>query len=270
MILRPSDLDCFNLHHSCGKFKRASIIRRMAMAQESRVSPTGDAKRAYVREMFAAIAPRYDLLNHLLSLNVDRWWRRRAVARLNWAAAADGVYLDVCAGTLDLAAELRRQRGFTGRVVGADFVTQMLKLGATKADRLEPVGADALQLPFADRQFDGCVVGFGVRNLADLDAGLAEIARVLKPGARLVVLEFAMPTAWPVRALYLFYFRHVLPRIGRGVSKHTSAYHYLPRSVLDFPVGTRFTERLAAVGFEAVGTERLTLGVVALYWGTRS
>ena len=195
----------------------------------------GDAKRSYVRGMFTAIAPRYDFLNHLLSLNVDRRWRRAAVARLGWEARPDGVYLDLCAGTLDLAAALAHARGFRGRVLGADFVVPMLARGKGKADRAVPVAADALALPFPDAAFDGALVGFGIRNLADLDAGIQEAARVLKPGARFVVLEFATPRFAPLRAAYLFYFRHVLPTIGRAVSKHTDAYTYLPESVLSFP-----------------------------------
>src|SRR2546422_11635130 len=129
-------------------------------------APTrGDAKRAYVRSMFTAIAPRYDFLNHLLSLNVDRRWRRAAVGRIGWEARPDGVYLDLCAGTLDLAATLARARGFRGTVIGADFVVPMLARGRGKAERTCPVGADALTLPFADARFDGAMVAFGVRNL---------------------------------------------------------------------------------------------------------
>lgn len=176
--------------------------------------PTGDAKRSYVKQMFTAIAPRYDLLNHLLSLNIDKWWRRRAVRRLGWEGRPAGQYLDACAGTLDLAAELATREGFTGSVVGADFVVPMLRLGVGKAEAVRPVGADTQAMPFGGGQFDGATVGFGVRNLADLDEGLRELRRVLKPGARLVILEFATPRVWPVRPLYLFYFRHVL-QIGR-------------------------------------------------------
>src|SRR5207245_5314218 len=150
----------------------------------------GEIKRAYVRRMFAAVAPRYDLLNHLLSLNLDRAWRRAAVARLGWEARPDGVYLDLCAGTRDLAATLARATGFRGRVVGADFVVPMLARGIRKAPRAAPVAADALELPFPDGRFDGAMVGFGVRNLADLDHGLREARRVLRPGSRFVVLEF--------------------------------------------------------------------------------
>ena len=124
------------------------------------------SKRSYVREMFTAIAPRYDLLNRVLSLTVDRGWRRRAVDHLAWERKPGGRYLDVCAGTLDLAAELQRRQGFTGTVVGADFVVPMLRMGIEKAPRLHAVGADALGLPFPDSTFDGCMVAFGIRNLA--------------------------------------------------------------------------------------------------------
>jgi len=177
---------------------------------------------AYVRGMFTAIAPRYDFLNHLLSLNVDRSWRRTAVARLGWEAKPDGTYLDLCAGTLDLAAELARRDGFRG-----------------------------------------------VRNLADLDSGLREAARVLKPGARFVILEFATPRFSPLRAIYLFYFRRILPAIGRLVSKHRDAYTYLPESVLAFPEPEALSQRLVAAGFSHVGFERLTGGICAVHYGTR-
>src|SRR5213596_4090695 len=224
---------------------------------------------AYVRGMFTAIAPRYDFLNHLLSLNVDRRWRRAAVAHLGWEARPDGVYLDLCAGTLDLAATLARARGFRGTVIGADFVVPMLARGRGKAERTRPVGADALTLPFADARFDGAMVAFGVRNLADLDAGLAEAFRVLKPGARFVILEFATPSFPPLRALYLFYFRRILPTIGRVVSKHRDAYTYLPESVLAFPEPEALSRRLTDAGFSRVAFERLTGGICAVHYGTR-
>ena len=229
---------------------------------------SGDAKRSYVRGMFTAIAPRYDLLNHLLSLNVDRGWRRRAIARLGWEASPAGMFLDACAGTLDLAAELADRPGFRGKVTGADFVVPMLCLGRAKAAVLRPVGADTLRLPFGDAVFDGATVGFGIRNLVDVDAGFAELRRVLRRGARLVVLDFALPTAGPARALYLFYFRRVLPLIGRLVSKHTDAYSYLPDSVLQFPTPDALAARMRAAGFADVRFERLTLGIVAVHWGT--
>jgi len=229
----------------------------------------GEGKRSYVRGVFTAIAPRYDFLNHLLSLNIDRRWRRRAVGRLGWERRPDGVYLDLCAGTLDLAATLAAADGFRGRVIGADFVIPMLERGRGKSARVRPVGADALELPFPDGGFDGALVGFGVRNLADLDRGLVEARRVLKPGARFVILEFTTPRFAPLRAAYLFYFRRLLPLIGRAVSKHTDAYTYLPESVLNFPDPDALSRRLEAAGFRDVRYELLTGGICALHYGTR-
>ncbi len=241
----------------------------MAPAQIPYSAPTGSEKRSYVKEMFTAIAPRYDLLNRVLSLSVDRRWRRRVVSLLGWERTPDGTFLDLCAGTLDLAAGIARQSKFRGRVVGADFVVPMLKLGRDKAAGVMPVGADALELPFADAQFDGCTVGFGVRNLASLDSGLKEMARVLKPGSRLVVLEFSTPRRWPVRPLYLFYFQHLLPRIGRMVSKHTTAYSYLPSSVLDFPDADQLAAGFRRAGFRDVGYEPVSFGIAMIHWGVR-
>src|SRR2546426_4136499 len=211
---------------------------------------------AYVRGMFTAIAPRYDFLNHLLSFNVDRSWRRTAVARLGWEAKPDGTYLDLCAGTLDLAAELARREGFSGRVIGADFAVPMLEQGRGKSPRTVPVAAGALALPFPAARFDGALVGFGVRNLADLDRGLREMARVLKPGARFVILEFATPRFAPLRAIYLFYFRRILPAIGRLMSKHRDAYTYLPESVLAFPEPEALSQRLPPPGVSPAGVRR--------------
>lgn len=230
----------------------------------------GEAKRQYVREVFRSIAPRYDLLNHALSLNADRRWRRRAVDRLGWQANVEGTYLDLCAGTLDLAAELANREAFRGRVVGADFVPAMLAAGHGKSPRTYSAAADALRLPFADRSFDGAMVGFGVRNLMDLDAGLREAGRVVRPGGRLVVLELSTPRWPPLRWLYLTYFTQVLPRIGRLVSKHRSAYDWLPASVLAFPGPVELAERMRGADFRDVGWETLWGGIVALHTGTRS
>ena len=246
------------------------MTRAPALDVREAVRGTDQAnKRAYVRRVFTAIAPRYDLLNHLLSLNVDRRWRRAAVRRLGWERVPAGRYLDLCAGTMDLAVELARATGFTGRVIGADFVVPMLVRGRDKAPRTVPVAADALGLPFPDATFDGAMVAFGVRNLADLDAGLREAARVLKPGARFVVLEFATPRFAPLRALYLFYFQRVLPAVGRAVSKHRDAYSYLPESVLAFPEPDGLAARLTAAGFCDVRYDLLTGGICAVHHGTR-
>jgi demethylmenaquinone methyltransferase/2-methoxy-6-polyprenyl-1,4-benzoquinol methylase len=230
----------------------------------------GAQKRAYVRGVFTAIAPRYDLLNHLLSLNVDRRWRRLAVDRLGWERAPSGTYLDLCAGTMDLAAELANRSGFEGRVIAADFVQAMLVRGAGKAARAVPINADALSLPFGDAAFNGATVGFGVRNLMDLDAGLREAARVLEPGARFVILEFTTPPNQPMRGLYLAYFRHLLPTIGRFVSKHRDAYSWLPESVLAFPGPEELGVRIQEAGFRDVKHELLFGGVCAIHVGTRS
>jgi demethylmenaquinone methyltransferase / 2-methoxy-6-polyprenyl-1,4-benzoquinol methylase len=237
----------------------------------SDVLPPAEEKAAHVRRMFSSIAPRYDLLNHLLSLNIDRRWRRRAVDLLRWERAPAGLYLDNCAGTLDLSVELATRQGFSGRVIGSDFTYEMLRGGEAKRAALpvSSVCADALDLPYPDASFDGATVGFGVRNLADLEAGLREMARVLKPGARLVVLEFTTPHWQPFRGLYFFYFLRVLPLVGRLVSRHGSAYSYLPESVLRFPEPGDLARRMERAGFTAVGWKRLTGGIVALHWGER-
>ena len=235
------------------------------------VLPPAEEKAAHVRRMFSSIAPRYDLLNHVLSLNIDKAWRRRAVDVLQWERKPDGRYLDNCAGTLDLACELARRPGFAGSVVGSDFTLAMLSGGQHKIGRLavEPVCADALALPYPDATFDGATVGFGVRNLADLDAGLAEMARVLKPGGRLVILEFTTPSWQPFRGLYFLYFRRILPAVGSLVSKHDSAYSYLPESVLRFPEPPELAAMMERVGFAGVSYRRLTGGIAALHWGNR-
>lgn len=230
----------------------------------------GDGKRAYVQQMFGDIAPRYDLLNHVLSLNIDKRWRRRALKKLAWTQKPEGTYLDLCAGTLDIGAMLSAQNGFSGRVAAADFAVPMLKHGAGKAapDVLWPVGADALALPFADQCFDGAIVGFGIRNVADLDACLVEVKRVLRPGARFVILEFSTPRSTLVRAGYLFYFHKVLPLVGRIVSGHGSAYTYLPLSVAQFPSEEVLADRMRSAGYRTVEWERLSFGIAALHVGT--
>ena len=241
----------------------------MSASETSVASTTGAAKRAYVRGVFTAIAPRYDLLNHLLSLNVDRRWRRQAVKLLGWERMPKGLYLDLCAETLDLAATLAGEPGFAGRVIGADFVLPMLQRGRGKSASVIPLNADALDLPFPAAAFDGATVGFGVRNLADLDQGLKESARVLKAGAKLVVLEFTTPAWQPMKSLYLAYFRRVLPFIGRLVSKHTTAYTYLPESVLSFPTPAALAERMRLAGFTDVRYKTLFGGICALHSGVR-
>ena len=231
----------------------------------------GGGKRSYVRDMFSAIAPRYDLLNRVLSFNLDRSWRRRALGALRWERRPAGRYLDACAGTMDLAMMLAGARGFAGSLVAADFATPMLRHGCPKVAgrRVFPAAADSLRLPFPDGAFDGAIVGFGVRNFADLDAGLAELARVLAAGARLVVLEFSRPPSALVRGAVRFYNHRVLPFVGRMVSGHPTAYTYLPQSMDEFPGADELSRRLADCGLRSAAYERLLGGTVAIHWGER-
>lgn len=224
-----------------------------------------------MQRIFSEIAPRYDLLNHVLSLNIDRSWRRKAVDRLDWERAPSGTFLDACAGTYDLALELTARKGFEGRVVASDFAQPMLVTGLPKVDGA-PVSAvcgDSLRLPFADDFFSGATVGFGVRNLSDLARGLAELRRVLEPGARLVVLEFTTPPNRLVRAGYHFYFHRVLPLVGRLVSGHPWAYTYLPESVREFPGPEALEAMFREAGFRETGRKLLTFGIAAIHWGVK-
>jgi demethylmenaquinone methyltransferase/2-methoxy-6-polyprenyl-1,4-benzoquinol methylase len=232
---------------------------------------TAETKRAYVRRIFSQIAPRYDLLNHLLSFNIDKRWRRRAIASLEWHRAPRSTYVDLCAGTLDVAAGLARERGFGGRVIGADFAEPMLRAGARKlrTGAISPVVADALELPLRAGSAAGAIVAFGIRNVADLDAGLCEVHRVLEPGGRFVILEFTTPRARLVRAVYHAYFHHLLPLIGGFVSGHRTAYAYLPRSVAHFPIEEQLAARMRAAGFSEVQWRRLSFGIAAIHRGIK-
>jgi demethylmenaquinone methyltransferase/2-methoxy-6-polyprenyl-1,4-benzoquinol methylase len=232
----------------------------------------GAEKRAYVRTVFEQIAPRYDLLNHLLSLNIDRLWRRRALEALAWTSAPDGRYLDLCAGTLDVGAELSRRPGFRGFILGADFAVPMLQAGLGKASpsTLAPVAADAQQLPLADGSVQGATVAFGIRNVASLDRALSEVYRVLAPGARFVILEFTTPSSAVVRTLYHFYFHHLLPFIGGVISGHRTAYKYLPRSVANFPAEPALAQHMRDAGFTDVRWESLSLGIAAIHVGRKA
>jgi len=239
---------------------------------EARAAAAGGAeKRAYVRRIFSEIAPRYDLLNHLLSFNIDRRWRRRAIARLDPGRHATGVFVDLCAGTLDVSAELSRVPGFRGLVLGTDFAEPMLRAGANKAPRVlvAPIAADALELPLAANSVAGAIVAFGIRNVASLGDSLAEVYRVLEPGGRFVILEFSTPRSAVVRGAYHAYFRGVLPAVGRVVSGHRTAYRYLPDSVARFPMQADLARAMRDVGFVDVRWESLTMGVAAIHSGDK-
>ena len=240
--------------------------------REARAAAAGGAeKRAYVRRIFSEIAPRYDLLNHLLSFNIDRRWRRRAIARLDPARHSGGVFIDLCAGTLDVSAELSRIPGFRGLVLGTDFAEPMLRAGLSKAPRVlvAPVAADALELPVASDSIAGAIVAFGIRNVASLGDALEEVFRVLRPGGRFVILEFSTPRSAVVRGAYHTYFHAVLPAVGRLVSGHRTAYRYLPESVARFPVQNELARAMREVGFVDVHWESLTLGVAAIHSGDK-
>ena len=240
-------------------------------ATASAAAAGGAEKRAYVKRIFSEIAPRYDLLNHVLSLNIDRRWRRKAIARLEVERDQAGRYLDLCAGTMDVAVEISRLPGFRGLVVGADFAEPMLKAGAGKisGSGISPVTADAVQLPIASGQLAGAIVAFGIRNVAGLDEALREALRILVPGGRFVILEFSTPRIRVLRVLYQLYFHHVLPLIGRVISGHRTAYRYLPRSVANFPVEEELARRMEAAGFARVSWRSLSFGVAAIHVAER-
>ena len=236
-----------------------------------RAAEGGAEKSEYVRRAFSEIAPRYDFLNHLLSFNIDKGWRRKAIRELALDRKPAGRYLDLCAGTLDVSAMLASTSGFAGSVVAADFAEPMLRAGIAKIGELAvtPVAADALKLPLESGSLAGAIVAFGIRNVADLDAGLREVHRVLEPGARFVILEFSTPRSPLINTGYQLYFNHVLPAIGGFVSGHRTAYRYLPRSVANFPIAEELARRMRSAGFTDVRWRSLTFGIAAIHTGTR-
>jgi demethylmenaquinone methyltransferase / 2-methoxy-6-polyprenyl-1,4-benzoquinol methylase len=222
--------------------------------------------------MFAGIARRYDLLNHLLSGNADKRWRRRVARTLESSLVEGARVLDVACGTGDLSRVLARAGAAS--VIGLDFCRPMLEIARRKAaddDRVVLfVEGDALRLPFADEAFDVVTIAFGLRNLAVVEEGLRELLRILKPGGRAAVLEFSSPVVPGFRALFSFYFTRLLPRIGGWVSGSRGAYSYLPDSVSRFPDQERLAELMRGAGFEEVGYRNLTGGIAALHTGMRA
>ncbi|MCI0334903.1 MAG: bifunctional demethylmenaquinone methyltransferase/2-methoxy-6-polyprenyl-1,4-benzoquinol methylase UbiE [Planctomycetes bacterium] len=228
-----------------------------------------------VRRMFGQIAGRYDFLNHLLSLNIDRYWRRRTVRLVPPKGPLP--ILDVCTGTGDLALAYDRAAHGQTPIVAADFCHEMLTIGREKArravadGRITFVEADSQSLPLPTDAFQIVCVAFGLRNVADTDRGLAEMARVCVPGGRVAVLEFSTPTRQPFKAVYGWYFRNVLPRIGRIFARNSGgAYEYLPNSVGEFPQGEALLAKMRAAGFADLRCYPLTLGVATLYVGTKA
>jgi demethylmenaquinone methyltransferase/2-methoxy-6-polyprenyl-1,4-benzoquinol methylase len=229
------------------------------------------AQKRYVRSLFDAIALRYDLLNHVLSGGFDFYWRRQAIEHLT--GLHPRMILDVATGTADFA--LATLRLGPEKVVGVDISEKMLARGRKKVaergleGRIHLQTGEAELLQFPDGAFDAAIVAFGARNFEHLEAGLREMRRVLRPGGMIVVLEFSRPTTFPFRQLYLLYFRHVLPLIGRLISKHDEAYTYLPESVMHFPEGEDFLHILTGVGFTRPEEERLTGGIASVYTGIK-
>ena len=229
-------------------------------------------KSQRVRLMFNRIAARYDLLNHLLSAGSDYYWRRAALNLL--AANPASRVLDVCAGTGDLGLGILRRNPGTGLVVGVDLAIEMMRIGQTKSaaftrNAVRYVCGNAESLPFRPDVFDGAIVAFGVRNFADIPAGLQSIFEAIRPGARVVILELSQPVIPILKQLYYLYFRYLLPRVGGFISGDVDAYRYLHTSVMGFPERKRFMELMTIAGFRNVRNRDLSLGIATLYWGEK-
>lgn len=234
------------------------------------VTPYKDSdkqKKQQVEQMFDNIAPRYDFLNHVLSLGIDKLWRKKAINILS--AYKTNTLLDVATGTGDFAIAALKLK--PSRLVAFDLSEQMLNVGRAKAEKLgvsdiiQFVKGDSEAMPFSDNQFDAITVAFGVRNFENLEKGLREFHRVLKPNGVAVILEFSKPKYFPFKQLYLFYFFSILPLVGRMVSKDRSAYSYLPESVMAFPDDQKFLGILKACGFTKSKQKRLTFGIATIY-----
>jgi len=233
-----------------------------------------DKRESHIRQMFGNIAPTYDLLNHLLSLNIDKYWRRRTTQCVK--PHGSGPILDLCTGTGDLALAYDKAAQGQAPIIGADFCHEMLVRAGKKAcqrgviDRVRYLEADAQRLPFPDDHFQITCVAFGLRNVTDADRGLAEMVRVTRPGGKIAILEFSKPKHWLLGRLYRIYFKYVLPGIGQAVSgSRDNAYGYLPASVLQFPDGEELAARMRTHGLEEIRWRPFTFGIATLYTGTK-
>lgn len=236
--------------------------------------PAPDKTPARISGMFDSIAPRYDLLNRVLSAGLDQRWRHRAVRELGLGLGRSARVLDLCTGTADLALATTAQHP-DASVIGVDFSGAMLRIGLVKVreskldSRIRLVRGDVTRIPVTDSSCDAATIGFGIRNVAEPARALTELARVLRPGARLAILEFGQPRIPGIRTLYAWYFRYLLPTVGKLVSRHESAYSYLPASVGSFPPPVEFARTIESHGFVSVRAVPLTFGIVYLYVATR-
>lgn len=241
------------------------------MAEVKPYATEEGSKKEQVAKMFDNISARYDFLNHFLSLGIDKGWRRKVVRMLKKDNPEK--ILDIATGTADLAIALTKIPG--ANVTGVDISAGMLKVGGEKIEKRGLTERIALQLgdsenlPFEDNSFDAITVAFGVRNFENLEQGLSEILRVIKPGGTVAILEFSQPTGFPFKQLYRFYFKFILPTIGKLVSKDQSAYTYLPESVDAFPYGTRFLDILNKLGYQDPVARPVTFGVATIYSATK-
>ena len=227
-----------------------------------------------VQAMFNAVAPKYDLLNRLLSIGIDRHWRKVAIREFE--LIENKKFLDMATGTADVALEFAKIHSKTSQIIGIDFSVSMLKLGRQKiftnsfSKRIKLVTGAAENIPLKDHTFDGAITAFGVRNFIDIQKGLKEMYRILKPNGKIVVLEFSFPKNWLLNKFYRFYFEIILPFLGRLISGQRNAYSYLPASVIKFPQGEAFNELLECSGFKSVSFKSLTLGIVTIYTGIKN
>ena len=230
-----------------------------------------NSKKEQVATMFNNISRRYDFLNHFLSLGIDKQWRKKAIGFIEPLKPKQ--ILDVATGTGDFA--LQALTLHPDKIIGVDISTGMLAIGRNKveklnlADKVELLEGDSENLPFVENKFDAVTVAFGVRNFENLEKGLSEIYRVMKPGAMVVVLEFSRPRVFPFQQLFNFYFKTVLPKIGQVISKDKAAYTYLPESVQAFPDGSDFVEILKKIGFKDTACKSLTFGISSIYTGRK-